>query len=109
MTETKYDNTNRGVLFDNRPKKREGRKDPDFRGSANLYGADYWVSAWIRSNKDGTMRVELAFTPKESPPVASTVGNVAIANDPFLAPSVARVIPMVAPVDEPAFNDEIPF
>jgi hypothetical protein len=44
-----YDNTNRGAIWKN--KKKETEKHPDFTGSLNVDGHDYWVSAWRR--KDG--------------------------------------------------------
>lgn len=41
-----YDNTNSGSLFKN-DKKTDG-KHPDYRGTINVGGTDYWLSAWIR-------------------------------------------------------------
>lgn len=46
----KFDDTNRGSIWKN-DKRREGKQDPDFTGSLNVDGHDYWVSAWKR--KDG--------------------------------------------------------
>jgi hypothetical protein len=45
--EQKYDNTNRGSIWDNRSKKREGKKDPDFSGVLNVGGQDHNISLWI--------------------------------------------------------------
>jgi hypothetical protein len=44
---TEYDNTNRGQIWGNE-KKREGKQDPDFTGSLNVDGREYWISAWKR-------------------------------------------------------------
>ena len=42
-----YDNTNTGGLFKN--DKGDNEKRPDYRGSININGAEYWLSAWIRT------------------------------------------------------------
>ena len=47
-----YDNTNRGVLFKNDRKTSD--KHPDYKGSANIDGRDFWVSAWIKKGQKGT-------------------------------------------------------
>jgi len=41
-----YDNTNRGALWKNPDKETE--KHPDFKGSLNVDGVEYWVSGWKR-------------------------------------------------------------
>ena len=41
-----YDNTNRGSIWRN--EKKETEKHPDFTGSLNVDGVDYYVSAWKR-------------------------------------------------------------
>ena len=40
-----YDQTNRGSCWPNK-KKRPDKKDPDFTGSINVDGHDYWFDAW---------------------------------------------------------------
>lgn len=44
---TDYDNTNSGVLFKNDRKERPNQ--PDYRGSLDVEGVQYWVSAWIKT------------------------------------------------------------
>lgn len=62
--ETKYDNTNKGVLFPNSYKKTE--KHPDYVGTGNYGGVDFSVSAWIRESKNGTEFLSLSIQePKE--------------------------------------------
>lgn len=41
-----FDNTNKGVLFKN-----DKTKDtqPDYKGSVNVGGVDYWFSGWIKT------------------------------------------------------------
>ena len=41
-----YDNNNRGAIWKN--EKKETEKHPDFTGSLNVEGVEYWVSAWKR-------------------------------------------------------------
>lgn len=47
-----YDNTNSGILTKNDKQGNESR--PDYRGSINVGGVDYWLSAWIKTGRDGT-------------------------------------------------------
>lgn len=43
---SEYDNTNRGQIWGN--KKKESDKHPDFTGTLNVEGVEYWVSGWKR-------------------------------------------------------------
>jgi hypothetical protein len=47
-----YDNTNSGLLAKNDKQGNESR--PDYRGSINVDGTEYWLSAWIKTGRDGT-------------------------------------------------------
>ncbi len=60
---TEYDNTNRGALFKNDRKEKETQ--PDYKGSLNVGGVDYWVSSWLATSKAGAKYMSLAVTPKE--------------------------------------------
>lgn len=72
-----YDNTNTGSLFRN--DKDGNEKRPDYRGSINCGGVEYWVSGWIREAGPNTKRagekfLSLALEAKEAkldPPVAA--------------------------------------
>lgn len=58
-----YDNTNSGALFRNDEK--ESDKHPDYRGSINVGGTEYWLSAWLKTSKKGAKFMSLSVTPKE--------------------------------------------
>jgi hypothetical protein len=53
-----YDNNNKGVLFKNN--KKETDKHPDYNGSINIDGTDYWLSAWINKDKNGNSYMSLS-------------------------------------------------
>lgn len=47
-----YDNTNRGALFKNHRKEKDTH--PDYNGTINVGGVDYYLNAWLKeSKKDG--------------------------------------------------------
>jgi hypothetical protein len=63
-----YDNTNSGMLARN--DKKETEKHPDFKGSINVDGVEYWLSAWVREGKEGGKMAgrkffSLSVSPKE--------------------------------------------
>jgi len=62
---TEYDNTNRGSIWKN--DKKENDKHPDFTGSLNVDGVEYWVSAWKRKEGASSKAPALSFSikPKE--------------------------------------------
>ena len=44
---TQHDNTNRGAVWPN-DRMRDGKQDPDFTGSINVDGVEYWLNGWKR-------------------------------------------------------------
>ena len=61
---SQYDNTNRGVLFKNDKQGNENR--PDYKGSIDIRGEEFWLSAWIKtSTKDGSKFMSLSVEPKQ--------------------------------------------
>lgn len=48
---TTYDNTNRGVLFDN--DRKETDNHPDMTGSLNIDGVEHWFSGWWKNGAKG--------------------------------------------------------
>lgn len=65
---TQYDNTNRGAIWKNDDKREDNH--PDFKGSLNVAGVEYWVSAWKRKEGAAAKAPALSFSikPKEDQP-----------------------------------------
>lgn len=59
-----YDNTNRGSLFKN--DRKDDAKFPDYKGSINVEGTEYWLSAWIKVSKDGNKFMSLSLKNKNA-------------------------------------------
>lgn len=60
-----YDNTNRGALFKNTRKEKETH--PDYNGSINVGGQEYWLSAWLKEGQKGRF-FSMSVQPKEPKP-----------------------------------------
>jgi hypothetical protein len=60
-----YDNKNRGAIWKNDDKREDNH--PDFKGSLNVDGVEFWVSAWKRKEDAGPKSPALSFSikPKE--------------------------------------------
>jgi hypothetical protein len=59
-----FDNTNRGSLFNNQVTKKSDT-DPDYSGSININGAEFWLKGWIKTSKTkGTKFLSLSVRPK---------------------------------------------
>lgn len=60
-----YDNSMSGVLFKNE-RMRKGKQDPSYQGQGETDdGREFWISAWVNENDDGTKRINMKFTYKE--------------------------------------------
>lgn len=54
---------NSGSLFKNEKKEKDSH--PDYTGNGMIDGREYWFSAWIKTAKNGSKFMSLAFKPKE--------------------------------------------
>lgn len=84
-----YDNNNQGAIWKNDDRKTE--KHPHFKGSAEVDGVEYWVSAWKREEgaKENSPALKFRFTPKQE------------THDTGMKEAREAV--------QPEFDDEIPF
>ena len=65
MTNKPFNNENRGILSKNLNKTADNH--PEYSGSLNIDGTDYWLSAWIKeSSKDGKKFFSLSVKPKDA-------------------------------------------
>lgn len=60
-----YDNTNTGALF--KAKERATEKHPEYTGTINIDGREYWLSGWVKESKAGQKYFSLAVKPKDAP------------------------------------------
>ena len=58
-----YDNTNRGQIWGNDSKQVAGANPnlPDFKGSINVEGKEYWVSGWKKKKESHPKAPALSF------------------------------------------------
>lgn len=70
-----FDNTNRGAIWKNDDKREDTH--PDFKGSLNVDGVEFWVSAWKRKEGAAAKAPALSFTvkPKEDQPQPASQGR----------------------------------
>lgn len=61
-----YDNTDRGVLFKNDEKKTD--KHPDYSGSLNVGGVEFFLDAWIKEAQTGRKFMSLSVKAKQKQP-----------------------------------------
>lgn len=84
-----YDNTNTGALFVNDRKQRDNH--PDYRGTVNVNGQEFWVSAWVKTSKrDGSEFFSLSIQPKDAPREQAPARTTTTART---APAQARSYP----------------
>ena len=87
-----YDNSNRGVLFKNDRKEKETH--PDYKGSyTSGDGQEFWLSAWIKKDKNGNSFMSLSTTAKDE---AHNKG-------------MQQARQAMSPQPQEPFSDDIPF
>lgn len=60
---SEYDNTNSGALFKNT--KRETDKHPEYTGTINVEGTEYWMSSWVNESKSGNKYFSIKLKKKD--------------------------------------------
>lgn len=60
-----YDNEKKGVLFSNKERKEQNPNAPDYTGNIQINGVEYWLSAWVKTSKNGNQFMSLAVKEKE--------------------------------------------
>ena len=60
-----YDNTNRGQIWPNEDKTADNPTWADFKGSLDVDGVEYWVSAWKRKPDANPKAPSLSFSVKK--------------------------------------------
>lgn len=86
-----FDNTNRGALFKNE-RKTEGDKKPEYTGSLNVDGVEFFLDAWLKTSSAGKKFMSVSVKRKD--------------NQPAAAPAPAARAPSPAPLLP---EDDIPF
>jgi hypothetical protein len=89
-----HDRTNSGALFKNDKQGVENR--PDYRGKLNVNGTEFYISAWLKADRNGNKYMSLSVQPKNARPDQPT-------RDDRRAGS--------PPAQQPAFDDDrdVPF
>lgn len=58
-----YDNNMSGVLFKNDRKEKDTH--PDYKGSCEINGVEFWISGWKKLGRNNEPRLSLSFTQKD--------------------------------------------
>lgn len=102
---TQYDNTNRGALFKNERKTSDNH--PEYKGSINVNGVEFWLSAWIKDGAKGKF-MSLSIQPKEAQRQAPPQQTAPRRADPISSgrqPQRQNILPP----DDDMDGDRIPF
>jgi len=92
-----YDNTNKGALFKNGRKEQDTHAD--YNGNINVDGHDYWINAWLKTDKNGNKFMSLSVKRKDGTSARPDQGQE-------MKAAVKRNFP---DAKVPGLDDEIPF
>lgn len=107
-----YDNTNSGAAFLN-DDKRSGNS-PDFRGSLDVEGTEYWVSVWVKvagpsAKSPGSKFLSMALTPKEEKRNPMSPDPLAGFGDGATPAPTTKPLPDMPDVPSVPVDDDLPF
>jgi hypothetical protein len=104
-----FDNTNRGQIWRNEKKDKDTH--PDFTGSLNVNGVEYWVSAWKRKEGANPKAPALSFTVKPKEEQQQSISQRATPKAPnSYAAATGRRDPISTGLsDDDMDGDRIPF
>jgi hypothetical protein len=71
-----FDNTNRGALFKN-DRKEAGDKKPEYTGSLNIEGVEFFLDAWLKKSAAGVSFMSVSVKRKDKQPQAAAPAPVA--------------------------------
>ena len=94
---TEYDNNNRGVLFKN-DRKTEGDKKPEYTGSLNVDGVEFFLDAWLKVGKSGAKFMSVSVKRKDKQTTAAPA-----------APRAPEARPTPAGIGFDDMDSDIPF
>jgi len=77
-----YDNTNRGVLFKNK-RKEQGDKKPEYTGSLNVNGTEFFLDAWLKTSQSGEKFMSVSVKQKDKQSETKPAQKAAPANSGF--------------------------
>lgn len=103
-----FDNTNSGAAFKNIEKR--SSRSPDFKGSLNVEGEEYWLSIWVKvagpsAKNPGQKFLSVSVTKKEKQPSTTPVSVSATDADDF----IDDVFKEAPKFDEVPDDEELPF
>jgi hypothetical protein len=78
---SEYDNTNRGQIWKNEDRKTETH--PQFKGTVNVEGVEYWVSAWLRKPDANPKAPAMSFSIKKKEDKVEAPSTDVVAQDSF--------------------------
>lgn len=80
-----YGNTNRGQIWPNSRKEKDTQ--PDFKGTLNVKGEEFWISAWKREGSSDPKTPSLSFSvqPKTETTIDQPRDYIVETDDPKVA------------------------
>jgi hypothetical protein len=77
-----FDNTNRGAMFKNK-RKEVGDKKPEYTGSLNVGGVDYFLDAWLKTAASGEKFMSVSIKQKDKQAAQPEPVRQAASRQPF--------------------------